>query len=76
MLSAMPGSGRGLLGLPERVSLHGGELEAGSQACGGWRLRAQLPDQPPPIDRGAIVTESDRTPGHAARVSSSPTTRP
>jgi signal transduction histidine kinase len=44
--SAPPGeaeSGRGLLGLRERLALYGGELDAGPQPAGGWRLRAALP---------------------------------
>ena len=45
-LEAMPGSGRGLLGLRERVLLYGGELDAGSQPGGGWRVRARFPGQP------------------------------
>jgi signal transduction histidine kinase len=36
-------SGRGLLGLRERLALYGGELDAGPQPAGGWRLRAALP---------------------------------
>jgi signal transduction histidine kinase len=35
--------GRGLLGLRERLSLYGGELDAGPLAVGGWQLRAVLP---------------------------------
>jgi signal transduction histidine kinase len=38
------GSGRGLLGLRERLSLYGGEFDAGPRAAGGWRVRATLPD--------------------------------
>ena len=47
-LAAMPGGGRGLLGLRERVLLYGGELDAGSQPGGGWRVRARFPEQPSP----------------------------
>jgi len=45
-LKAIPGSGRGLLGLRERVLLYGGDLEAGRLPGGGWRVRAQFPEQP------------------------------
>ncbi len=40
---ALPGAGTGLIGLAERVSLTGGELEHGVDADGAFVLRARLP---------------------------------
>jgi signal transduction histidine kinase len=37
------GSGRGLIGMHERVALYGGALEAGPVVAGGFRVHAELP---------------------------------
>ena len=37
------GTGHGLVGMRERVSLYGGDLEAGRSADGGFSVRARLP---------------------------------
>lgn len=36
------GSGRGLIGLRERVALYGGTLDAGPRSPAGWRLHAEF----------------------------------
>ena len=40
--SAVPGSGRGLVGLRERLSAFGGSLDS-SATAEGWRLEARIP---------------------------------
>ena len=43
----IPGTGRGLLGLRERVILHGGEFDAGPRPGGGWRVMGRFPAEDP-----------------------------
>ncbi|MGW5361427.1 sensor histidine kinase [Actinopolymorpha pittospori] len=40
------GTGRGLLGLAERLRLYGGTLESGRRIGGGFRVRARMPLEP------------------------------
>jgi signal transduction histidine kinase len=45
---AIPGTGRGLIGLRERVILRGGKFDAGRRPGGGWRVMARFPAEEPP----------------------------
>ena len=67
------GSGRGLIGMRERVGLHGGTVTVGPAGSRGWRVRAHLrsgegtpsPEGAAPADGLAPATGTD-APGTAA----------
>lgn len=46
--ASAPGSGRGLTGLRERLSLLGGEVEAGRRPDGAFGVVARIPNEPTP----------------------------
>jgi len=54
-VGTLRGSGRGLLGLRERVQAQGGRLRAGPTDSGGWRVEAWLP-----LVAGALATPRPR----------------
>jgi signal transduction histidine kinase len=42
----LTGAGHGLLGMQERLRVHGGELEAGPRRGGGFQVVARVPLEP------------------------------
>src|SRR5215469_1288130 len=55
-----PGAGRGTTGMRERVSMLGGQLTAGPQPGGGFRVHAAIPSPYLPPDQG--MTAAPRQP--------------
>jgi len=66
-----PGDGQGLVGMRERVQLHGGRLQAGPRMEGGYRVKARLP-----IDRpdGPDADAAPAGPANAASAAPAPAT--
>jgi signal transduction histidine kinase len=69
---AEPGTGRGLLGLRERVELYGGELRAGPLPDGGWLVRASLPVSEQPSPGPLASTEGGPAAGGALSATDQP----
>jgi signal transduction histidine kinase len=60
---AVAGSGRGLLGLRERVGVYGGEVDAGPRPDGGWQVRARIPVEatvPAAVDSPGLAPAAGR----------------
>ncbi|MBB6439003.1 sensor histidine kinase [Streptomyces candidus] len=75
--SSAPRAGHGLLGMRERVALHGGTLTTGPQADGGFAVVAALPlGGPDPAGPGPVPsTGSDTGTGPVAGRRTDPTPR-
>ena len=59
-------SGRGLIGLRERVAVYGGELDTGGRPGGGWRVRAGSRWEPASGGRSSEC-HHERLRGHHSR---------
>ncbi len=66
---APPGSGNGLVGMRERVALHGGELHASPTAAGGFAVHARLPLAPTAMGQRPSIgsSASARSSRHPSR---------
>ena len=61
--AADPGSGRGLIGLRERLGLYGGTLRAGPRLRGGYRVEALIPLDPAgPVPEAPDAPEAPSAP--------------
>lgn len=69
------GSGRGLIGLRERVALYGGTLDAGPRAPAGWRLHAEF-DTVRPVAGTAAPGPTPPSTAPSAAAAPSPATDP
>jgi len=54
-----PGSGRGLIGLRERLAVYGGTLHAERRIRGGYRVEAVIPLHPAPADTAGPDAAAD-----------------
>jgi signal transduction histidine kinase len=62
------GSGHGLVGLAERVTMVGGRFAAGPTPDGGFEVTAHLPDRPrPPTTTSSTRAHAERTVRRSAR---------
>jgi signal transduction histidine kinase len=75
---AVPGDGRGLLGLRERTKLLGGELTAGPRPGGGWLVRARIPADSAPTGTpgSAAVSPANNAPASPASPAPASPARP
>ncbi|MGI5185962.1 sensor histidine kinase [Dactylosporangium sp. CA-152071] len=69
--AAKGSGGHGLIGMRERVALHGGTVSAGPRFDGGWTVTATIPRTPPPA---VPLGEPPTPPAGAADGDSAPAT--